>query len=87
MIAGGAKLAEVARWVFGLSTIAFGLGHFANVGSVAAFSVVALAPLPFSAPHAHAAWGVNVYNLAAVGAALVFAGWLARQTEPPSRRT
>lgn len=44
------------------------------------FSVLALAPQIFAHPHDHAAWGVNVYNLAAVGAMWVFAEWLALLT-------
>jgi hypothetical protein len=118
------KLAEIARWVFGLSTITFGLGHFAGMGSVAGmvpkwmpmggsfwtivtgvafvlagiailsglldilaarllglmlliFSAFTLLPLLFAYPHDHGAWGVNVYNLAAVGATWVLADWLA----------
>jgi hypothetical protein len=128
-------LATIARWIFGLSTITFGLGHLTGAGSVAKmvpgwmpfggnlwaivtgvafvlagvailsgildvfaarllalmlliFSALALVPIVFAYPHAHGAWGVNVYNLAAVGAALVLAGWLAtrsRTLEP--RRT
>jgi hypothetical protein len=119
-----ANLAEIARWVFGVSTIVFGLGHFSGMASVAAmvpkqmplggefwaavtgvafvlagiailwgvldvfaarllalmllaFSVLTLGPMLFSYPHAHAAWGVNVYNLAAAGAAWILADWLA----------
>lgn len=41
------------------------------------FSVLALAPQLFGYPHDHAAWGVNVYNLAAVGAAWIFSDCLA----------
>lgn len=41
------------------------------------FSVLALAPQIFEYPHDHAAWGVNVYNLAAVGATWIFSEWLA----------
>jgi uncharacterized membrane protein YphA (DoxX/SURF4 family) len=41
------------------------------------FSALALAPQLFLYPHAHAAWGVNVYNLAAVGAVWIFSDWLA----------
>jgi uncharacterized membrane protein YphA (DoxX/SURF4 family) len=118
------KLAETARWIFGISTITFGLGHFTGLASVVRmvpkwlplggnlwaivtgaafalagiamlcgildvlaaqllgmmlliFSVLVLAPLALSHPQSHAAWGVNVYNLAAVGAAWVLADWLA----------
>ena len=37
------------------------------------FSVLVLAPGPFAHPHDHVAWGSNAYNLAAVGAAWIFA--------------
>jgi hypothetical protein len=30
----------------------------------------------FAYPHNHIAWGGNAYNLAAVGAAWIFADWL-----------
>lgn len=116
--------ATIARWIFGLSTITFGLGHLTSIGPVAKmiptwmplsgsfwailtgiafvlagiamlcgildvvaarllalmlliFSLAALLPLLFAYPHDHGAWGVNVYNLAAVGAALVLSEWLA----------
>ncbi|HYL26881.1 MAG TPA: hypothetical protein VEW74_03540 [Candidatus Nitrosotalea sp.] len=119
-------LVEIARWIFGISSITFGLGHFTGIASVAAmvpkwmpfggkvwaiatgvafvlagvailarvrdvlaaqllalmllvFSALALAPMLFNAPHEHAAWGVNLYNLAAAGAALVLAGRLANR--------
>lgn len=41
------------------------------------FSLLALLPLIFAAPHDHVAWGGNAYNLAAVGAAWIIAEWLA----------
>lgn len=41
------------------------------------FSALALAPLLFSSPHDHGAWGANAYNLTAVGAAWIMAEWLA----------
>lgn len=41
------------------------------------FSALALAPLAVAYPHAHAAWGGNAYNLTAVGAAWILAGWVA----------
>lgn len=119
-----AKLAEAARWVFGLATITFGLGHFTGISSVDAmipkwlppdptpwaiftgiafvlagiailcgvldvlaarllaimllvFSVLVLLPVLRTHPQSHAAWGINVYNLAAIGAALILAEWLA----------
>jgi uncharacterized membrane protein len=118
-----AKSAEIARWIFGLSTITFGLGHLTSVGPVAAmipkwmplgqdpwavitgvafvlagvaivcgirdvlaarllalmlfiFSVLVLGRQLFVFPHYHAAWGVNTYNVAAIGAALILAQWL-----------
>ena len=37
------------------------------------FSVLVLAPGPFAHPRNHVAWGSNAYNLAAVGAAWIFA--------------
>lgn len=37
------------------------------------FSVLVLAPGPFAHPSNHVAWGSNAYNLAAVGAAWIFA--------------
>jgi uncharacterized membrane protein YphA (DoxX/SURF4 family) len=37
------------------------------------FSILVLAPLPFASPRDHVAWGANAYNLAAVGAAWIFA--------------
>jgi cell shape-determining protein MreD len=42
-----------------------------------AFSALVLAPMIFAFPRAHAAWGVNAYNLTAVGAAWIVAQWLA----------
>ena len=41
------------------------------------FSVLALAPLIFTYPHAEGSWGTNAYNLAAVASAWIFAQWLA----------
>ena len=49
------------------------------------FSVVVLAPHIFAKPHGHVVWGSNAYNLAAVGAAWMFAGWLASRARPASR--
>jgi len=45
------------------------------------FSALALAPLIFSFPHAHGAWGANAYNLTAVGAAWIVAEWLDGQRQ------
>jgi hypothetical protein len=46
------------------------------------FSVLALAPLIFRFPRNHVAWGANAYNLTAVGAAWIVAGWLATRRQP-----
>jgi uncharacterized membrane protein YphA (DoxX/SURF4 family) len=43
------------------------------------FSVLVLAPRPFSAPGNHIVWGSNAYNLAAVGAAWIFSEWIANR--------
>ena len=44
---------------------------------LAVFSVLALAPQLISFTHYQSAWGANVYNLTAIGAAWVLADWLA----------
>jgi uncharacterized membrane protein len=114
----------VVRWMFGLSSIAFGLAHLTGVPQVSpmvpkwmplggnvwailtgiafvaagiamlsrvldllaarllalmlfVFSVLVLAPAPLARPHNHVAWGSNAYNMAAVGAAAMFAEWIA----------
>ena len=41
------------------------------------FSLLALLPNVLAHPHAHAAWGVNAYNLAAIAAVWIYAQWLA----------
>lgn len=41
------------------------------------FSLLILLPMPFASPHNHVAWGANAYNLAAIGATLIFAEALA----------
>lgn len=116
-----ARLSEIARWIFGLCVIDFGLAHLAGLQVNAAFvpkwiplggafwailtglcfvmagiailagamdalaawllgvmllvfSALALAPNAFAAPGNHIAWGSNAYNLAAIGAAWIFAG-------------
>lgn len=46
------------------------------------FSVLVLAPGPFAHPHDHVAWGTNAYNLAAVGAAWIFAESVASRSGP-----
>lgn len=40
------------------------------------FSVMVLTPGIFAQPHNHVAWGGDAYNITAVGAAWMFAGWL-----------
>ena len=50
------------------------------------FSAIALAPLIFSTPHSHVAWGGNAYNLTVVGAAWIAAEWLASQKQAPAPR-
>lgn len=130
------RIASAARWVFGLSTVVFGLAHLTGIAPVAAmvpkwmpfggsawavvtgvcfvlagvavlsgiqdalaarllalmlavFSALALAPQILAYPHDQSAWGVNVYNLAAIGAALILAQWLAgrRPAPPDAERT
>ncbi len=46
------------------------------------FSALALAPLVSAFPHKHWTWGANAYNLTAVGAAWIFAEWLAYRQQP-----
>ena len=121
----------IVRCTFGLSSVAFGLGHLTGVREVAAmvpkwmpgggniwailtgiafvlagvailsgildvlaarllalmlfvFSVLVLAPGPLAHPHNQVAWGSNAYNLAAVGAAWIFAESMAtcRREQP-----
>lgn len=43
------------------------------------FSALVLAPLVFASPNDHLAWGGNAYNLAAVGAAWIFADSMAKR--------
>jgi hypothetical protein len=51
------------------------------------FSALALAPLIFASPRDHASWGVNAYNLTAIGAAWIVAEWLAtRQRAVPNHQ-
>jgi hypothetical protein len=45
------------------------------------FSAFVLVPMIFAYPHNHIAWGGNAYNLAAVGAAWIFADWLATRRQ------
>lgn len=116
----------VARWVFGLCSVDFGLVHLTDVehsvvyvpkwmpfggefwtivtgicfvlAGVAilsgildvlaarllglmllVFSALTLAPKIFVFPHRHDVWGGNAYNLAAVGAAWIFADSIAKR--------
>jgi len=41
------------------------------------FNVIVLAPMIFVSPRERVAWVANAYTLAAVGAALILADWLA----------
>jgi hypothetical protein len=124
---------RIARWIFGLCSIDFGLAHLTGVDLIArselpvwtplggqfwvvltgvafvlagigiisgfldvlaakllglmllVFGVVLLTPGAFAAPHDHTSWGGDAYNLTAVGAAWIFAAWLAavRQSSMP----
>jgi uncharacterized membrane protein len=120
------KVALVARWIFGLCSINFGMGHLTGVqvtasfipkwvplagsfwaiftgicfvlaglailsrilGVLAArlltlmllvFSALVLVPMVLATPRDHVAWGGNAYNLAAVGAAWIFASSIANR--------
>ncbi len=50
------------------------------------FSVLVLTPGVVSAPHAHVAWGGDAYNLTAVGACWIIAGWLAGPAAREARK-
>lgn len=77
----------------GIAFVLAGLGILSGVLDVLAarllavmllvFSVLALAPLIPAAPREHVSWGANAYNLAAVAAAWIMAGWLAAHRTPP----
>ena len=126
----GSRDSVIVRWIFGLSSIDFGLAHLTGVGQVAAmvpkwmpwggnfwailtgiafmlagiailsgildvlaarllavmllvFSVLVLAPGALARSHNHVAWGSNAYNLAAVGAAWIFADLVASRRLRP----
>jgi hypothetical protein len=76
----------------GIAFVLAGLGIVSGVLDVLAarllglmllvFSALALAPLIFASPRDHVAWGANAYNLTAVGAAWILAGWLATRHRP-----
>jgi hypothetical protein len=73
----------------GIAFIPAGLGIVSGVLDVLAarllalmlllFSILVLTPNAIAAPHNHIAWGGDAYNLAAVGATLIFADWLVTQ--------
>ena len=75
----------------GIAFVLAGLGIVSGVMDILAarllglmllvFGALSLAPLIFASPHDHVAWGANAYNLAAVGAAWIFAGWLETRRE------
>jgi len=46
------------------------------------FNVIVLAPMIFVSPRERVAWVANAYTLAAVGAALILADWLAARRLP-----
>ena len=72
----------------GLAFVAAGLAVISGVQDVIAarllglmllvFTATVLTPGIFVRPHSHVAWGGDAYNLTAVGAVWMFAGWLAR---------
>lgn len=78
---------ELWAIVTGAAFVAAGLAILSKVLDVLAarllalmlliFSVVVLARAPMARPHDHVAWGSNAYNLAAVGAVMIFAESLA----------
>lgn len=128
----GSSATPVARWIFGVGAIDFGLAHLTDVKTTARliqkwmplggdfwtivsgvcfvlaglailsgifdvlaarllavmlllFSVLVLVPLIVSFPHRHTAWGGNAYDLAAVGAILIFADSIASRQPSVSR--
>jgi uncharacterized membrane protein len=46
---------------------------------------LALVPLVFAAPRQHPVWGANAYNLAAAGAAWIFASSFSNMVRPTAR--
>jgi hypothetical protein len=76
----------------GIAFVPAGLGIVSGVLDVLAakllglmllvFSVLALLPRIVLFPHNHVTWGGNAYNLTAVGAAWIVAGWLATRQQP-----
>lgn len=84
---GGAFWAVVS----GIAFILAGLGIVSGILDVLAarllalmfllFSILVLTPNAIASPHEHTAWGGDAYNLAAFGATLIFADWLATLRE------
>jgi uncharacterized membrane protein YphA (DoxX/SURF4 family) len=87
---GGAFWAVVS----GIAFILAGLGIVSGILDVLAarllalmfllFSILVLTPNAIGSPHEHTMWGGDAYNLAAVGATLIFADWLATQRQSPA---
>ncbi len=91
---GGAFWAVVS----GIAFILAGLGIVSGVLDVLAarllalmfllFSILVLTPNAIARPHEHTTWGGDAYNLAALGATLIFADWLAtRRQKIPGLRS
>lgn len=80
---GGAVWAIVTGGCFVLAGIAILSGILDALGAwllalmLLVFSALALLPMILAFPRDQSSWGVNVYNLAAVGAALILAQRLA----------
>jgi uncharacterized membrane protein YphA (DoxX/SURF4 family) len=82
---GGAFWAMVS----GIAFILAGLGIVSGILDVLAarllalmfllFSILVLTPNAIGSPHEHTMWGGDAYNLAAFGATMIFADWLATQ--------
>lgn len=82
-----------ALWtvVSGIAFILAGLGIVSGVLDVLAarllavmfllFGILVLTPNAIAAPHKHIPWGGDAFNLAALGASLIFSDWLAMQRE------
>jgi len=73
--------------ISGVAFILAGLGIVSGILDVLAarllavmfllFSVLVLTPNAIAAPHKHIPWGGDAFNLAALGASLIFSDWLA----------
>jgi len=85
---GGAFWTVVTGIAFVLAGLAIVSGVLEVLGAgllglmLLVFSVLVLAPMIFSSPGDHVAWGANAYNLTAVGAAWIVADWLATRQQP-----